>query len=331
VPVAEHLTFDTNGASGFSVSSTGTLVYVAGAAAANSDLIWVDRTGREIGKVGGPGAYRDVALSPDETRVVYGLADDRNQTEDLWVRDLRRDVASRLTFGSGSEFWPVWSPDGRRIAYAGDQKNGSPSLFEKDAGGTGAERAVYSDDKGPVGPSSWSNDGKWIVVNFLPASRRLQIKLLPTQGENKLVDFAVADVTQAGGKLSPDGRYLVYTSNESGTREAYVQTVPPGGGKWQISSGGASGIQWRADGKELFFTTLADDFVVVPVEAKAGFEPGLPTVLFRRAVSRTTAAAPGARWAVSADGRKFLINTARQTRGADFSVVLNWPETLRRD
>jgi len=331
VPVAEHLTFDTNGASGFSVSSTGTLVYVAGAAAANSDLIWVDRTGREIGKVGGPGAYRDVALSPDETRVVYGLADDRNQTEDLWVRDLRRDVASRLTFGSGSEFWPVWSPDGRRIAYAGDQKNGSPSLFEKDAGGTGAERAVYSDDKGPVGPSSWSNDGKWIVVNFLPASRRLQIKLLPTQGENKLVDFAVADVTQAGGKLSPDGRYLAYTSNESGTREAYVQTVPPGGGKWQISSGGASGIQWRADGKELFFTTLADDFVVVPVEAKAGFEPGLPTVLFRRAVSRTTAAAPGARWAVSADGRKFLINAARQTRGADFSVVLNWPETLRRD
>jgi len=168
-------------------------------------------------------------------------------------------------------------------------------------------------------------------VNFLPASRRLQIKLLPTQGENKLVDFAVADVTQAGGKLSPDGRYLAYTSNESGTREAYVQTVPPGGGKWQISSGGASGIQWRADGKELFFTTLADDFVVVPVEAKAGFEPGLPTVLFRRAVSRTTAAAPGARWAVSADGRKFLINAARQTRGADFSVVLNWPETLRRD
>ena len=331
VPVGERVIFDSNGASGFSMSSTGTLVYLSGAVAANSDLIWVDRNGREIGKVGEPGAYRDLALSPDETRIVYGLGEERNQSENLWVRDLRRDVASRLTFGSGTEFWPVWSPDGRRIAYAADEKNGSPSLYERDAGGTGAERAVYSDDKGPLGPTSWSNDGKWIVLNFLPATRRLQIKLLSTQGDNKLVDFAVGDFTQAAGRISPDGRYLAYTSTEGGTREAYVQTVPPGAGKWQISSGGSTGIQWRADGKELFFTTLADDFVAVPVETKAGFEPGIPKVLFRRAISRTTAAAAGARWAVSNDGQRFLINAARETRGADFSVVLNWPQTLRSE
>ena len=329
VPIAERIGFDSNGASGFSVSTTGTLVYVAGVAAGNADLIWVDRTGREIGRVGEAGAYRDITLSPDGTRLAYGLAEERSQSENIWIRDLRRDVASRLTFGAGAEFWPVWSPDGARIAYAGEE-NGSVGLFEKDAGGTGSERAVYADDTGPLGPADWSRDGAWISLNCLPASRRFQIKLFSLR-DRRLVDFAVGDATQVGGRFSPDGRYLAYTSNESGTREAYVQTIPPGGGKWQISSGGATGIQWRADGKELFFTTATDEFVAVPVEGGAGFEPGLPKPLFKRPLSRTSSTTVGARWAVSTDGQRFLINAGRETRGADFSVVLNWPATLARN
>ncbi|HJQ98377.1 MAG TPA: protein kinase [Candidatus Polarisedimenticolaceae bacterium] len=329
VPIAEHIGFDANGASGFSASTTGALVYVAGTGAGDSDLVWVDRTGREIGRVGAAGPYRDIALSPDETRLAYGLAESRNAAENIWVMDLRRAVASRLTFGVGTEFWPVWSPDGTRIAYAAE-KNGSPALFEKDAGGTGAEREIYSDPKGPLGPSSWSRDGKWIALNILPASRRFQIKLLSLQ-DKRVVDFAVADVNQSGGRFSPDGRYLAYTSNESGVREAYVQTIPPGGGKWQISSGGSGGIQWHADGKELFYMTLADELVAVPVEAGSRFEPGLPKVLFKRALSRSAATATGPRWTVTADGQKFLINAARETRGDDFSVVLNWPEALRSE
>jgi len=329
VPMAERIGFDSNGASGFSVSSTGALVYVAGVAAGNSDLIWVDRSGREVGRVGEGGDYRDLALSPDETRLAYGLAEARNQSENIWIRDLRRDVASRLTFGAGNEFWPVWSPDGARIAYAGE-KNGSVGAFEKDAGGTGSERPIYADDKGPLGPSDWSRDGAWISFNCLPASRRFQIKLFSIR-DRRLVDFAVGDAVQGGGRFSPDGRYLAYSSNESGTREAYVQTIPPGGGKWQISSGGSGGVQWRADGKELFFTTPTDEFVAVPVEGGARFEPGLPKPLFKRALSRTSTTTSGARWAVSRDGQRFLLNAGRETRGADFSVVLNWPETLRHE
>jgi Tol biopolymer transport system component len=331
VPIAEHVGIDANGASGFSTSTTGGLVYVSGTSAEESDLIWVDRAGREIGRVGEGGAYRDVALSPDGTRLVYGLAEARNQTENIWVRDLRRDVASRLTFGTGNEFWPVWSPDGARIAYSGDSKSGTLALFEKDAGGTGAERAVYSDEKEPLGPSSWSRDGKWIALSCLPATRRFQIKLLSTQGDNRLVDYLVGDAAYATGRFSPDGRYLAYTSNESGNREAYVQTIPTGGGKWQLSSDGATGIQWRADGKELYFTNFADEFLAVPVEGGARFEPGVPKVLFKRAICRTTSIAVGARWTPSADGQKFLINAAREVRGADFSVVLNWPATLARE
>ena len=110
-----------------------------------------------------------------------------------------------------------------------------------------------------------------------------------------------------------------------------MQTIPTGGGKWQLSSDGATGIQWRADGKELYFTNFADEFLAVPVEGGARFEPGVPKVLFKRAICRTTSIAVGARWTPSADGQKFLINAAREVRGADFSVVLNWPATLARE
>ena len=186
-----------------------------------------------MGKIGAPGPYRDIALSPDGSRLAYGAGDPRTQNENIWVRDLKRDVATRLTFGSGGAFWPVWSPDGtpcrlRRLASV----TSSPSIYEKDANGAGTERKLFADPTAPLGPTSWSKDGKWIAVSWLPASRRFQIKLLPMPVEGKtdvkLVDYAVDDVAQAGAAISPDGRLVAYTSNESGTREVYVQTLPTG-------------------------------------------------------------------------------------------------------
>jgi Tol biopolymer transport system component len=327
IPIAEHVATDTNGAAGFSASSTAALAYASGTGGGESDLVWVDRDGRESGKIGEPGAYRDVALSLDGTRLAYGRTDPRGGADDIWVRDLRRDVGSRLTFGTGDEFWPVWAPDGNRVAYASGG-GGSASVYVKDANGAGDEKLLVSDAHGPVGPSSWSRDGKWMAVLWVPPSRRLQIKLLPMQGEPKLVDYAVADVSQSSAQISPDGRFVAYTSNESGTRELYVQTLPLGGGKWQISSGTADSVAWRADGKELFYKTLGDDFVAVPIATGPRFEPGLPKTLFKRAVNKATSTAVGTRWAVTADGQKFLINASRESRGAPFSVVVNWPETL---
>ena len=329
VPLAEHVGVDANGAASFSTSTNGELAYISGFAGDESDLVWVDRNGRELGKIGGPGVYRDLALSPDGSRLAYGLGDPRKQTDDVWVRDLKRDVASRLTFGAGTEFWPVWSPDGTRVAYASDVISGNPGLFDKDANGGGSERQLFTDPKAPLGPTSWSRDGKWIAVSWLPASRRFQIKLLSMQGEAKLVDYAVADATQSCGVFSPDGRYVAYSSNESGTREVYVQTLPLGGGKWQISSGGADSVAWRADGKELFFKSLADEFFAVPVSTGAQFEPGQPKSLFKRGVNRSTATATTSRWAVTPDGQKFVVNASRESRGLPFSVVLNWPATLK--
>ena len=328
VPLAEHLAADANAAAPFSLSETGALVYVSGAAGRDALLVWVDREGRELEKLGAPAAYRDIALSPDGTRLACGLADPRKGTEDIWVRDLERDIASRLTFGAGNEFWPVWSPDGNRVAYASDL-GGNPGLFVKDANGAGDERRLFADPKAPVGPTSWSKDGKWIALAYLPASRRFQVKLFPTQGDGKLVDYLVADFAQIGAAFSPDGRYVAYTSNESGTREAYVQTLPTGGGKWQISSGGADSVAWRADGRELFFKSPGDEFFAVTVTTGARFEPGVAKSLFKHPISKVTSTAVISRWAVAPDGRRFLLNALHESRGLPFSVVVNWTESLR--
>jgi Tol biopolymer transport system component len=327
VPLAEKVNTDANGAAAFSASRKGTLAFMTATSAGESTLVWVDRSGKELAKLGEPGLYRDLDLSPDGARLAYGLADPRAGGEDIWIRDLKRDVASRFTFGPGVELWPVWSPDGKRVVFASD-KTGAVGTYEKDANGAATEREMITDPGGPVGPSSWSPDGKTLAVSFLPATRRMQIKTFSVQGPPTLVDFAVSDVAQSGAIFSPDGRYVAYSSNESGTREVYVQTMPPGGGKWQISSNGGDSAAWRADGKELFYKTLNDEFVAVAVTTGAHFEPGASKILFKRNVEKVSGASVARRWTVSADGQQFLINASHESRGAPFAVILNWPETI---
>jgi Tol biopolymer transport system component len=267
-------------------------------------------------------------LSPDGLRLAYGLADSRTASEDIWVRDLKREVSSRATFDPKDEIWPVWSRDGNRFAYSSD-RDGLFSIFIRDANGIGGDRELLADHTIQAAPLDFSPDGKWLAINVLPASRRWQVKMLPLQGDPKPVDYLTANVSQLYAKFSPNGRFVAYVSSESGTREVYVQSFPTGAGKWQISSGGGETPQWRADGKELFFKSLADDFVAVPVSSTGAFEAGIPKVLFKRAIDRTAAAATGVRWTVTADGQKFLINASRgESRGQPVSVILGWPATL---
>jgi eukaryotic-like serine/threonine-protein kinase len=326
IPLAEHIGTDVNDAAPFSVSASGALAFLQGGSGTSSELVWVDRTGRDIGKVGEPLAYRDLALSPDESRLAYGLADSRTGSEDIWVRDLKREVSSRLTFEPKNEVWPVWSPDGTRIAFASD-RTGHFALMEKDAGGTGADKVLLSRDDAELLPSNWSKDGRWLGFGVLPASRRWDIQLLPMQGEPKPVDYLVTEASERQPAFSPDGRFVAYTSNENGRSEIYVQTLPASGGKWQISNGGGREPQWRADGKELFYNGLADEIFATPVGLSPKFEPGVPKLLFRRALDTT--GIERNRWVAARDGERFLLNAAHESAGSPpFSVVLNWPQTL---
>jgi Tol biopolymer transport system component len=325
IPLAEHLSVDANDTAAFSVSNDGVLVFAQGEAAATSELVWLDRTGKELGKIGQPGPYADVALSPDDTRLAYGFAE-RSGAADIWVRDLKRDVASRLTFNPRNDIWPVWSPDGRRIAYSSDATT-HYAILMRDASGTGNEQAVYSDDDADVGVDDWSRSGDMLAIRVLPASRRWDIKILPIGGTTKPVDYVVGESNEFAARFSPDGRYVAYVSNESGTNEVYVQTYPPSGGKWQISSGGGAQPQWRADGKELFFLSPDDTLQAVPVSTGASFEPGIPKPLFKRTIERSGLVR--SRWCPTSDGQRFVLNAAREAgHSPPFAVVLNWPATL---
>jgi hypothetical protein len=131
---------------------------------------------------------------------------------------------------------------------------------------------------------------------------------------------------QVSGQLSPDGRFIVYASNETRSYEIYVQTWPPGGGKWQISNGGGFQPRWRADGKELYFRNTDFQFFSVPVTLDPRFAAGIPRSLFKR---RLQGGANSPTWCVSADGQRFLLNAAlANAQTAPFTVILNWPETL---
>jgi Tol biopolymer transport system component/predicted Ser/Thr protein kinase len=330
VPVAENVTTPASGAgyASFAVSTNGTLAYMPGRQAAESDLVWVDPQGKELGKVGHPGTWRDPALSPDGARLAVGLEDPRARSEDIWVFDLKRDVPTRLTFDGASEIWPVWSPDGKWIAFASN-RGGQYGVFRKLASGAGQEELLYADAHTDIGPTDWSPDGKWILCTSLPSGGTVGIVALPAEGERKPEPLVVTAFANSRARFSPDGRWFAYQSNESGRDEVYVQPFPATGAKWQISTAGGRTPFWTDHGHRVVFLDLEGTHALSAALRVAGalLEVSLPEPLFERrqaggGVSRN-------RWVPSAAGDRFLVNAAQEsTEAPSFHVVLDWPAAL---
>jgi dipeptidyl aminopeptidase/acylaminoacyl peptidase len=308
----------------FSASAAGVLAYMTAGSGGNSLLTWIDREGKELGKEGPPGEYRDLALSPDGTRLAYGLSDGRQ--EDLWVRDLRRGVAMRLTSDPKDDAWPTWSPDGSRIWFTSNRA-GVFSLMQKSSSGTGAEELLYSKEGTNLGPDDASADGRWIALGMFPLGAPPDIFVMPTQGPREPKPFLTERAVERTPAFSPDGRWVAYMSNETGKSEIYVQPFPATGAKWTVSTGGGNTPRWRGDGKELFYLGPDDTLYAVPVTLGASFDAGQPKALFRRRTEKSGIVRN--RYVVTADGKRFLINGGEEDRGATpFSVVLNWPQGL---
>jgi Tol biopolymer transport system component len=324
IPLADHVS--ENGTRALlSVSTNGSIAFQPGTGGVTSELLWLDRTGKELGKVGGPDTYLDLALSPDGSRLAYSLNDTRTDTHDIWVRDLARDTASRLTFDPKDDIRPIWSPDGSRIFFSSN-RNGNNACWVKASNGTGDEQPVYKDDAGNVFPRDMSRDGRWLVLDRFAAVAQPNVDIVPADGKGTPVRVP-GGTAQLAGELSPDGRFISYVSNETGTPEVYVQTWPLGGGKWQISNGGGSLARWRGDGKELFYRNGEFQFFAVPVSLETRFTAGIPQPLFKHRLQVPAVATPS--WAITADGQKFLVNGAlASTQASPFTVILNWPEAL---
>jgi Tol biopolymer transport system component/tRNA A-37 threonylcarbamoyl transferase component Bud32 len=307
----------------FSVGGS-TLAYRAGVRF-TSQPTWFDRSGKELGHAAPQGEFDEPVFSPDGKNVALDRNDER-LISSVWRLDLVRGALSRLSFEAGSALAPAWSPDGSRVAYTCAQLT---ALCVRAASGAGNEEVLLASDAAKS-VDDWSPDGKVLLFEQVSPKRVTDLWTLPLAGERKPSLYLQTSFNETHARFSPDGRFVAYTSNESGHDEVFVQTFPAGGGKWQISTDGGDQAQWRADGKELLFLGLDRKLRAVAVKAGHGFEPGIQRVLFETRTNVPSGLASRAYYAVAGDGQRFLVNAIVNEGGRiPITVVLNWAKDLR--
>ena len=332
VPVLPRLATTGAGAGDFAVAADGTLVYVdaPGSLAANArTLVWVDRTGKEEPVAAPPRAYAHPRLSPDGTRVALTSTDQEN---DVWVLDLRRARLTRLTLDPGQDFFPVWTRDGRRIIFTSN-RGGQNNLWWQAADGTGtAERLTTSVNAQLV--TGITPDGTAVVFFEVTPTMGRDLLQLALDGTRRVTTLLQTKFDERNGIVSPDGRWLAYESNSSGSFEIYVQPFPNvGGGQRQVSTAGGRQPLWARSGTELFYVGGNGALLRVPVEASGTtWSAGTPMKLLEGRY--VTGGTLGRMYDVSPDGQRFLMIKAP---GPDPSatppalvVVQHWDEELKR-
>ncbi|MGH9880851.1 MAG: protein kinase domain-containing protein, partial [Pyrinomonadaceae bacterium] len=327
-PVAEGVAYNIGiGRGAFSASENGVLAYRSGGGQINQPL-WFDRGGKQIGSLGTAGIYFALWLSPDERRAAVDLVDPQTGTADIWLFDLSSGIPSRFTTDPAGDSNPVWSPDGSRIVFL-SSREGVRNLYQKTASGGGNEEVLLRSSEEKV-PDDWSSDGQFIVYETLNSKTKKDLWVLPMSGDRQPTPFLQTEFNEMQAQLSPDGKWIAYTSNQSGAPEVYVQTFPvSGGGRWRISIGGGCQPRWRRDGRELFYIAADRKLMTVDVKLGATFEAGVPKTLFATHVLSLTDFRN--HYVVSTDGQRFLINsTIEETSATPINVVVNWTADLKR-
>jgi eukaryotic-like serine/threonine-protein kinase len=300
----------------------------------SSHLTWFDRAGTPLGSVGPAGYYTDFRLSPDEKRLAFSLVDRGTGYPTIWLTDLARSGLSRFTLGRVLNSAPVWSPDGTRIMFRTTRGGGNVEIYEKSAAGGGEEEPVllHAAERAAGMQSSnlytldWSSDGRYLLYSVTPSSGQ-EFWLLPL-ADRKPFRLLRASGAGAQASFSPDGRFLAYTSNESGRMEVYVQTLPLSNRKWTVSTNGGSEPRWRADGREIYY--LSEDRKLMAAAMGPGPSFDTPKPLF---LTRAVTASTGFRmhYVPSRDGRRFLVNTqSGDAAPTPITVELNWTAGLKR-
>jgi serine/threonine protein kinase len=327
-PIAERVDYDlATGRGAFSVSEAGLLAYHASPSSLGSQLTWFSRDGGRAGTLGETGNFFNLQLSPDGKRATVDLLDPVNGAPSIWLYDIARGVKTRFTFDSAAGLSSIWSPDGASIIYTSSRR-GHSDLFRKDSNGAGSEEILLESavDKEPV---TASPDGRALIFQTLGADRRTRSDLwiLPLVGDGKPYPFLRSESVVPQCQVSPGGRWLAYTSDESKRLEVYVAGFPGLAGKRQISTAGGSQPRWSRDEKEIFY--LAPDNKLMAAEvrtAAGGLEIGSVLPLFQTR--------PGGQryvYDVSPDSRRFLvITTVEDKSAAPMNLVINWKPDARR-
>jgi Tol biopolymer transport system component len=292
----------------------------------NTLLNWRDRNGELLRTIGDPGAYWDLSLSHDGTRVAVAVGQDAS---DIWIYDLERDIRTRFTFDNADDAQPLWSPDDSRLVFQSARKTAG-EIYVRPTSGQGDAELLFTANTN-ITLSDWSRDGRLVFFSRMDLSAdSWDIWTLDMQ-TSEANPVLAGRFAQTDARLSPDGRWLAYTSDESGKTEVYVQSFPEAAGRWMVSSdrgpGSAYGPQWRGDSHELYYMR-GSAVLAVPVTGSQAFSSGAPVSLF----SVNMKSSDGAVYAVSEDGQRILANELPPTDPGKVGarLIQNWTASLAR-
>jgi Tol biopolymer transport system component len=340
VPVADSVGTDGTNIAAVSVSDNGTLVYrdIAGLSEGRQ-LGLYDRTGKLIDRVGSPGRYIGLDLSPDGKRLAVHRHDGNGG--DIWIIELFRGAFSLFTHDTAQDnSMPIWSPDGTNIVFS-SMRNGKWGLYEKPANGSGKEQLLYESASGDLAPMSWSADDRFIVFQATGARTAWDLWVLPLTGDRKAYPMIDSPSNETWAEVSPDSKWIVYNSDETGRYEIYLRPFPKGEGIWPVSTNGGWYPRWRkkGEGKELFFADAAVNGKLLSVKVNtSGATPefSAATPLFDSGYINISHGVHH-KYAVTPDGQHFIIPRPESAVSGESSelpppitVVLNWASTLNK-
>ena len=300
----------------FAVSENGTLVYWTGDRTITQPT-WFRRDGTVAGTLGPPAAYMNVALSFDGRQAAVDRFD---QTPGIWLLDPARGTSTRATTGAIYESTPVWSPDASHFVFAA-ARDAPPNLYLKRIGAAGEDERLFRTTLQSF-PQSWSRDGRYISYVTIDPKTSADVWLVPMTGDRKPAPFLQTPFYEHQSRISPDGKWMAYSSNESGRQDVYVTAFPSPGRKWPVSTDGGGFPIWRRDGRELFYRAADGTLMAVPVASGSDFAPGAPIPLFKPQAN-LGALGLGTFYDVAPDGR-FLVNVFVERTSPPATVVLNW-------
>jgi Tol biopolymer transport system component len=281
-------------------------------------LVWVDRRGKVARRTSALAGTNGLSLSPDEALAAYSTG--TITYSDVWTLDLTRDVSTKLTSG-GMTAQPLFSRDGRFLYY----RVFGPKQLEirrRPVRGGGAEETLFESNTFET-PQDETPDGRTLIVQN--TRRSYDICALPLDGDRKLIPLVTTEFSERQPRLSPDGRWLAYYSDESGRFEVYVRRFPVTEEKWQVSPRGAVWPYWRGDGREIYYVGLDGVLTAVPVSEASRFSVGAPEALFQTRLSVWAAGRMGRQYVASRDGQRFLMIYPTQDPAASpMQVLLNW-------
>ena len=320
VPLAEGVRRSLVFAAVFTVSETGRLVFQPGPASEQARLVWRDHDGRERGVVGKPDGYRNPALSHDGRRVAASIEDPETESSDIWILDIERGTSTRLTFDPAIDSWPLWSRDDRTI-YFTSSRSGGGDVYSKSSSGTGAAELVHGTASSDV-LWSLSPAGKtgWLISSNPTGADIYKLDLESRESEV----FLKTPFYESGPVPSPDGRWLLYVSDESGRYEAYVRSLGDDGGRWQISVGGGWRALWMRAGQEIVFIAPDGTLMAAGVTLEPAFSAKIPEPLF-------TVPDGGLNRIATTDGDRFLLVEPAEAPALQFlTLVQNWTRELEQ-